>query len=50
MAIKNGTSWQTKSDTLEENGKTNSLPYTLCLKVPKGDIAMVTSWSTSSCA
>jgi hypothetical protein len=34
MAIKNGTSWQAKSDTLEKNAKTNSSPFALCLKAP----------------
>jgi len=34
MAIKNGTSWQAKSDTLEKNGKTNSSSFALCLKAP----------------
>ena len=34
LAIKNGTSWQAKSDTLEKNGKINFSPFALCLKTP----------------
>jgi hypothetical protein len=34
MAIKNGTSWQAKSDTFEKMGKKISLPFALCPKAP----------------
>jgi hypothetical protein len=34
MAIKNGTNWQVKNDTLAKNGKTNASSFALCLKAP----------------
>jgi hypothetical protein len=34
MAIKNGTSWQAKSDPLENNGKTISSPFFSMLESP----------------
>ena len=37
MAIKNGTNWQVKNDTLAKNGKTNASSFALCLKAPKGN-------------